>query len=309
MLARCETLLHEIFGYAGLRKAQREVIGALGDGRDVVAVMPTGAGKSLCYQLPALASPGLTLVVSPLQALMKDQVQALKGRGVQGVDFLNGLMSPEEQSVCLSELGNRELKLLYVAPERFASPGFLRALARNEVALLAIDEAHCISQWGHDFRPEYRELAPLLAQYPGARRLALTATATPKVRADIVQSLSLRGPLQVVTSADRPNLRLEVEPCPSRNKVERIAELVREIDGPLIVYAGKRADAEELAAELADRRHKALAYHAGLPPDERLRAQDAFERFGLYGALPKDHIFHSVDEAVRALSNAASRLS
>ena len=276
MLARCEALLHEIFGYAALREAQKQAISALSDGCDVLAVMPTGSGKSLCYQLPALAGDGLTLVISPLQALMKDQVQALERRGVRGVGFLNALLSPDEQQNCLAELGNRELKLLYVAPERFASQGFLRALSRNDVKLVAIDEAHCISQWGHDFRPEYRELAPLLARHPNALRLALTATATARVRDDIGHSLSLRRALNVVTSSDRPNLRLEVEPCPSKSKLERIVELVRDIDGPIIVYAGKRRDAEEISEALGQRRQKALAYHAGLPADERHEAQDAF---------------------------------
>lgn len=276
MLDRCESLLHEIWGFSSLRPAQRQVLGALSDRRDVLAVMPTGAGKSLCYQLPALANEGLTLVISPLQALMKDQVQALKKRGVKGVDFLNGLMSPEEQSATLRELGERELRLLYVAPERFASGGFMRALSRNAVAMVAIDEAHCISQWGHDFRPEYRELAPLLAQHPAALRMALTATATARVRADIVDSLGLRNALQVVTSADRPNLSFEVEPKASKDKPARILELVDELDGPIIVYAGKRHDAEDLALALREARYKAHAYHAGLPAQERHKVQDAF---------------------------------
>jgi len=277
LLARCEALLGQVFGYAGLRPAQREVLEALEQGRDVLAVMPTGSGKSLCYQLPALAADGgLTLVISPLQALMRDQVSALQRRGVRGVDFLNGLMSPDEQAACLAELTAGALKLLYVAPERFASTAFLRALEHNALHLVAIDEAHCISQWGHDFRPEYRELAPLLAKHPRALRLALTATATPRVREDIVRSLGLRSAHTAFSSADRPNLRLEVEPCAARQKEARILALAKEIDGPFIVYAGKRADAEDLAAALVGARHRAVAYHAGMPAERRLAVQDAF---------------------------------
>jgi ATP-dependent DNA helicase RecQ len=276
MLARCETVLKTTFGYDRFRPGQREVLEALAQGRDVLSVMPTGAGKSLCFQLPALALPGLTLVVSPLQALMKDQVQALEKRGVERVAFLNGLMSTEAQSQTLRALARSELRLLYVAPERFASQGFMQALSRNVLSLVAIDEAHCISAWGHDFRPEYRELAPFLAQHPSALRMALTATAPPKVRDDIVKTLQLRDPVRVVLSPDRPNLKFEVESCPAKEKADRLKQLAGQINGSMVVYGGKRADVEELALVLREAGHSALPYHAGLPAEERLRVQEAF---------------------------------
>src|SRR5881396_2933734 len=198
-------LLKQYFGFTSFRPLQEQIITDSLAGKDVFALLPTGGGKSLCFQLPAMARPGLTVVVSPLIALMKDQVDALQASGVPAT-FLNSSLQPGESRARLRGLHNGECRLLYVAPERLMLSGFLSDLQRWKVNLLAIDEAHCISEWGHDFRPEYRQLAEVRGLFPNAPMMALTATATDRVRADIVKLLQLREPSCYVASFNRPNL-------------------------------------------------------------------------------------------------------
>jgi ATP-dependent DNA helicase RecQ len=242
-------------------------------------VLPTGGGKSLCYQLPALLpreKPALCVAVSPLNALMKDQVEALQTRGITDADYLCSLQSQADTAEVLARLAAQKLRLLYVSPERFLSSWFREALSRNRIGLFAVDEAHCISQWGHDFRPEYRELRAHLNAFPGARRLALTATATPRVADDIVASLGLRDPVRVIESFDRPNLSFEILPCTPGDKGFVIQKLLQETEGSAIIYVGKRGDAESLAAELKSARIDAAPYHAGLSRELRHARQDKF---------------------------------
>ena len=197
--------LKQYFGFASFRPLQEPIIRDALAGRDVFALLPTGGGKSLCFQLPALVRPGLTLVVSPLIALMKDQVDALQASGVAAT-FLNSSLAPGEARARLRGLHAGEYRLLYAAPERLMLSGFLEDLKRWNVRLIAVDEAHCISEWGHDFRPEYRQLAELRGHFPGVPVMALTATATERVRTDIVRHLQLRDPACYVASFNRPNL-------------------------------------------------------------------------------------------------------
>jgi ATP-dependent DNA helicase RecQ len=278
-LSSYETLLRSTFGHREFRPGQAAVLGALREGRDALVVLPTGGGKSLCYQLPALLprdKPYLCVAVSPLNALMKDQVEALKKRGVLSVDYLGSLQTPAQVTEVLGRLSAQELRLLYVSPERFLSPLFSSALQRNRVALFAVDEAHCISQWGHDFRPEYRELLPRFTAFPSARRMALTATATPRVADDICQSLALRSVARVVESFDRPNLSFEILPCLGEEKSAAVNQLLEETAGSAIVYVGKRDDAERMARELRAAHIDAQAYHAGLTREQRHARQEAF---------------------------------
>jgi ATP-dependent DNA helicase RecQ len=278
-LSSYETLLRDTFGHREFRPGQAAVLGALREGRDALVVLPTGGGKSLCFQLPALLprdKPCLCVAVSPLNALMKDQVEALKKRGVPAVDYLGSLQTPAQVSEVLGRLAAQELRLIYVSPERFLSPLFASALQRNRVALFAVDEAHCISQWGHDFRPEYRELLARFTAFPSARRMALTATATPRVADDICQSLALRSVARVVESFDRPNLSFEILPCLTEEKGAAVLQLLEETPGSAIIYVGKRDDAEQLARDLRAARLDAQAYHAGLNREQRHARQEAF---------------------------------
>lgn len=270
-----EQALHSHFRLPAFRVGQREAAEAVLAGRDLVAVMPTGAGKSLCFQLPALLLDGTTVVVSPLIALMKDQVDALRARGLPAAAIHSGL-SPAERGEAEQALAAGRLRLVYVAPERLAHGGFRQALARARVVRLVVDEAHCISQWGHDFRPDYRRLAELRAELavPAA---AFTATATPEVRADIAAQLGLRDPLEIVTGFERPNLTLAVEPCRTReDKARAIERLLADVGAPGIVYAATRKNVE-LWADLL-RRHglRTGCYHAGLADEARTRVQDDF---------------------------------
>ena len=255
---------------------QAEVVNAVMDRSDVLVVMPTGGGKSLCYQLPALALPGLTLVVSPLIALMKDQVDALEANGIPA-ERLNSGMSVEEQSRAQMKARSGEINLLYVAPERIAQPGFQRFLNSLELSLIAVDEAHCISQWGHEFRPDYRNLRTLRRLAPRAPVIALTATATQRVRDDIVAQLGMKSPEVFVGSVNRPNLRYAA--FPSAGKYDSLVEYLRKHEGAsAIVYRGSQKGCEELAADLVEAGIKALPYHAGLGSDVRQRNQDCFTR-------------------------------
>ena len=269
-------LLKRIFGYSEFRPFQREIIEAFLAGRDVVALLPTGGGKSLCFQLPALARPGLTVVVSPLIALMKDQVDALQASGVPAV-FLNSSLDGDEARSRLRGLHRGEYKLLYVAPERLMLDGWVENLQNWNVTGIAIDEAHCVSEWGHDFRPEYRQLARLRQALPEVPVMALTATATDRVRADIVTYLKLHDPAVHIASFNRPNLTYRV--VPKDHPLKQILEFIRTREGESgIIYCASRAAAERLAEALAGRGVAAKPYHAGLGSDERAANQDAFLR-------------------------------
>jgi len=267
--------LRSHFGHPGFRPGQAEAVAAAREGRDVLLVMPTGAGKSVCYQLPALIDGRLAVVVSPLVSLMQDQVDGL---GVRAA-LINAQRDSTENSETLARALRGELGLLYVAPERFAAPGFLDRLRAAEIGLFVVDEAHCVSQWGHDFRPDYFRLGEV-ARALGARSVfAATATATPRVAADIVRRLGLREPVRITTGFERPNLSYDVFPVRSaRAKHEATLALLREPEAlPAIVYAGTRKKTDETARRLAGELGCPVpAYHAGLERDERARAQRAF---------------------------------
>jgi ATP-dependent DNA helicase RecQ len=271
--------LHEVFGFADFRPGQREAVEAARAGRDVLVVMPTGSGKSLCYQLPALMRTDLTLVVSPLVSLMQDQVQALETVAPGRVALVNAQQDAGTNRRAVERAVSGHVRLLYVAPERFASPGFLERIRHARIGLFVVDEAHCVSQWGHDFRPEYFRLADA-ARWLGAEAiLASTATATPQVAADIVARLGLRDPLRVATGFDRPNLSFAVVPCANKEVVHRqiAAALAPPAARPAIVYAGTRAESDRLAARLGrELEVDVIAYHAGLPREARAEAQRRF---------------------------------
>jgi ATP-dependent DNA helicase RecQ len=263
------------FGHPAFREGQREVVEAVLAGRDVVAVMPTGSGKSLCYQLPALLLPGLTLVVSPLIALMKDQVDGLEARRLPAT-FINSSLPAEERARRLEAMERGAYRLVYFAPERIQSERFVAAVRAAGVARLAVDEAHCISQWGHDFRQDYLRLGPLREALGEPSTIALTATATPEVRQDIIAQLRLREPFVALTGFERPNLRLEAVTCRSKAaKLESLDEVLERWAGPGLVYAATRGHVEEVAAHLAASGQQVAAYHAGLADEERQRVQEA----------------------------------
>jgi ATP-dependent DNA helicase RecQ len=265
------------FGLSSFRPGQREVIETVLTGKDCLCVMPTGGGKSLCYQLPAIAQGGLTLVISPLIALMKDQVDALQARGLSAT-FINSSLSPEELSQRLARMAAGEYRLVYVVPERFRSPRFLEALSRCELRLLAVDEAHCISEWGHDFRPDYARLGKFRAQLGKPPTIALTATATGAVRTDIVKLLDLSEPEIFITGFARPNLFYSVQTCSTdRDKDAALFRFLAENRGSGIVYASTRKRCEELAERIkAQCGRSTTIYHAGLTPENRRAAQDEF---------------------------------
>jgi len=271
--------LRRLFGFEAFRPGQAEAVrAALSDG-DALVVMPTGSGKSLCYQLPALMRPDLTLVVSPLVSLMQDQVSALERIAPGRVALVNAQRGVAANAAALERARAGEVRLLYVAPERFASPVFVAAIAGVSVGLFVVDEAHCVSQWGHDFRPDYFTLADAAAGVGARATMALTATATPRVADDIVRRLRLREPVRVTTGFDRPNLSFAVIPCRGGNdKERRLTAALSEPDAlPAIVYAGTRGASEEIARSLAGGLGESvLAYHAGM--DRGLRAQTQ-ERF------------------------------
>jgi ATP-dependent DNA helicase RecQ len=271
-------VLKEVFGYPSFRPGQLEIIEAMMAGRDCLAVMPTGAGKSVTYQIPARLKGGVSLVVSPLISLMKDQVDAMRELGIRAT-FLNSSLDAAERSRRTARLKAGEIELLYAAPEGLdASVGHL--LGSLDLKMIAVDEAHCISEWGHDFRPAYRNLAGLKRRFANIPVLALTATATPRVKHDIAEQLALREPLQVRGSFYRPNLRLHAVKKGSGTGVrDMILRLVRARRGESgIVYCLSRKAAETTAEFLRERRVRAAAYHGGLSPQDRAAVQDAFSR-------------------------------
>jgi len=270
------SLLKQTFGFDSFRPLQEEIIRDALSGRDVLALLPTGGGKSLCFQLPALVRPGLTVVVSPLISLMKDQVDALTASGVAAT-FLNSSLKADESRARLRGLHAGEYHLLYVAPERMMLSGFLADLKRWNITLLAIDEAHCISEWGHDFRPEYRQLAQLRQHFPEVPMMALTATATERVRVDIAKQLHLREPNRYVASFNRPNLTYRV--LAKQDSYRQLSEFVRaRPDDSGIVYCQSRKNAEGLAERLNADGVRAAPYHAGLDAQTRTSNQELFLR-------------------------------
>ena len=264
------------FGFTSFRPLQEEIMRDALSGRDVFALLPTGGGKSLCFQLPALLQSGLTVVVSPLIALMKDQVDALQSAGIAAT-FLNSSLSPGESRERLRRLHGGEIRLLYVAPERLTLPGFLEDLRRWKISLVAVDEAHCISEWGHDFRPEYRQLAQLRTLLPDIPIMALTATATERVRRDILVQLQLRDPANYAASFNRPNLTYRV--LPKAQPYDLILEYLRgRPHDSGIIYCHSRKGTESLAAKLMADRVKARPYHAGMEAKDRSANQELFLR-------------------------------
>ena len=270
------TSLRQHFGFDNFREGQREVIESILAGKDVVVVMPTGSGKSLCYQLPAMILEGVTLVVSPLIALMKDQVDALRTRGLPAT-FINSSIPESEQRARIDSLRRNEHKLVYIAPERFRSSRFNAALQSVAISLFAVDEAHCISTWGHDFRPDYLRLRHVIRSLGNIRTLALTATATPYVRSDIIQQLGLQHPQTFVSGFDRPNLRIEVVHIEKeREKITRIKRLAESNEGSGIVYTSTRKAVEQVGRELKRLGLRVSTYHAGMTDAVRVRAQEDF---------------------------------
>lgn len=279
--------LHDVFGFAEFRPLQEDAIRATLEGRDVLVVMPTGAGKSLCFQLPAAVSEGVTLVVSPLVALMRDQVEGLKSRTAFkqiGVASLNGLQSPDEQRYILEELRDGGIKLLYVAPERFRSAAFIEALSSTRIARFVVDEAHCISEWGHDFRPDYLSLSDVVEQIGRPPLLAVTATATLRVQDSIVNNLGMREPLKLVGGFNRPNLHYSAHRC--KNETERQEKLSRalpklvQMGGSGLIYVATRKQCDEVA-QLCNRvlmaqGKRAASYHAGMDGNLRNQVQSAW---------------------------------
>ncbi|WP_053334521.1 RecQ family ATP-dependent DNA helicase [Gemmatimonas phototrophica] len=275
-LSDARRVLREQFGYPDFRPPQIRAVQAVLSGRDALVVLPTGGGKSLCYQVPALVRAGLTIVISPLISLMKDQVETLRRKGVASA-YINSTLSRSDVADRLAEAREGRLKLLYLSPERAEAGRMVQQLSRIGVALFAVDEAHCISEWGHDFRPSYRRIAQVREQLGNPQTVALTATATPSVREDIMRQLTLSDPAIVVAGFDRTNLTYHVVPARTPPDKDRLAiQWLHEASGPAVVYAPTRKAVERLASLLVRGRIKATAYHAGLDATLRQRAQDAF---------------------------------
>jgi ATP-dependent DNA helicase RecQ len=271
-----ETLLHTVFGYQQFKSLQREVIHNVLNKRDTLAIMPTGGGKSLCYQIPSLLLPGLTVVVSPLIALMKDQVEQLDALGVPAL-FLNSTLAHDDYRINMALVRSGETKLLYVAPETLLTPRLVNLMESAALSCLTIDEAHCISEWGHDFRPEYRQIAQVRQRFPDAVCLALTATATERVRQDIKETLAFQDDNEFVASFNRENLIIEVQPK-TDPAAQTLAFLRRFLDQSGIIYCFSRKQVDELTAFLTGKGFSVRSYHAGLSDHERKTNQEAFIR-------------------------------
>lgn len=268
---QCHEILHRTFGYPAFRGQQEAVIARVMAGEHALALMPTGAGKSLCYQIPALARPGTAIVISPLIALMHDQIRSAEAAGIRAASMTS---ADSDNAATAEAFRSGALDLLYVAPERASTPGFQSLLDRTDIALFAIDEAHCVSEWGHDFRPDYRMLRPVLDRFPQVPRLALTATADPATRVDILKQLGIPEDGMIIAGFDRPNIRYAI--TPRDNGPRQITELLQRLDGAGIVYAPSRKQAEDLAAAIARSGREAGFYHAGLEPERRARVQAEF---------------------------------
>lgn len=267
-------ILHDVFGFSSFREGQEDIVRAVLDGEDVLAVMPTGAGKSLCFQLPTLARQGLTLVVSPLIALMRDQVAALRHFGIEA-GSLNSANDPTENRRVVDAVRDRTMRLLYASPERLANTSTTEWLARSGVNLLAIDEAHCVSQWGHDFRPEYALLGEVRRRLGDVQTIALTATADVATRDDIAHRLFERAPRTFIHGFDRPNLRLAMQ-AKEQTKRQLFTFLDKHRHESGIIYCSSRNATERLADSLSQAGYRALPYHAGMAQDDRAKNQDIF---------------------------------
>ena len=280
-----DSVLEDRFGLESFRPKQQEVIDAVMQGKHTLAVLPTSYGKSLCYQLPSQILPGVTLVVSPLIALMQDQLSGLWRRGIRNATCLNSSVSSDELMERMEAIREGAIKLVYVAPERFESPRFRKLLDQIKISLVVIDEAHCISHWGHDFRLQYRNLSNYLSHLKASTILAVTATATPHVQKDIVKTLGLPR-MQIITAGfDRPNLRFDVNALASAGEKERnLLHLLHDTTGATIVYTSSRKETERIAALLRERHIAACFYHAGMHPTERQRNQRDYER-GMYSVI------------------------
>ena len=264
------------FGYDDFRRGQVDVVASVISGRDTLGVLPTGGGKSLCYQVPALVLPGMTVVISPLISLMKDQVDRLEKLDIPAT-FLNSTLTAQDVSARMQRAADGRLKLLYVAPERFEAADLRRCLEHCSVSLLAVDEAHCISEWGHEFRPSFRRIAGVAAALRIPQRMALTATATPHVRRDVLVQLQLRNPSVIVAGFDRPNLSYAVRHCRDEDaKQVMLLHALRSNVGPAIVYASTRATVERVARRIGRAGVRTLPYHGGLTVDDRRVAQERF---------------------------------
>ena len=268
-----EASLQEHFGYSSFRPGQKEIINTILSGQDTLGILPTGGGKSVCYQLPALMLPGLTVVISPLISLMKDQVDTLTQLGVQAA-YLNSTISSEEFQDIIQQLRQRTLKMLYVAPERLENPSFQAFLSKQNISLFAVDEAHCVSQWGFDFRPSYRNITQFINQLPQRPRMAaFTATATKRVQDDIVTQLELEDPGVFINSFDRPNIKFSViEP---NNRLVTLHSLINH-DEAIIIYANTRKQVDKLHLELKQQGYAVNKYHAGMEHDQRQQSQSEF---------------------------------
>src|SRR6478735_699733 len=275
-LTDARAALREHFAYPAFRPGQEAAVQSVLSGRDTLVVLPTGGGKSLCYQVPALILPKLTVVLSPLISLMKDQVDALEARGLPAT-FVNSTLSSSQISDRMPRAMRGDVKMLYVAPERFDFGSTAERLRDAGVSLLAVDEAHCISEWGHDFRPSYLRIATVRERLGWPPTVALTATATPHVRADIVAQLKLDNPTTIITGFDRKNLSYHVVPTKTdRDKDDALVHLLRQNEGLAVVYASTRRAVERISMLLEQARIPAAAYHAGLDDEHRHRVQDAF---------------------------------